>query len=648
MIFYQEHTIHEKYFGAQTIKFVLSDTYDELFLNSGTEVDIFNLNSVNEKVNTEKGEFAMDELKLKINSLMCRTDTEKQALNFCLEALDVKKNRFCAIFFNPDYTTNDSLLASKWFIGKITNEYSGTDLLHTGSEYDMTLDPEREYEFTAYSFDIKAFESIKLTEKFEKEDATIINPIFDEENPRISTVELDSIFDMRNCMAISFLTDTDKYSHYYLGDLYDALSLILSKGSDILGEILNSTITIDLLDSEFGFKVAPATYITNRTTAYRTQTYVSLSPDINDKKELVLKQTPGLGEANPFIHRRMFDPTVGQTDNTILSQERSLSFHQFDSLKELISAIAKSFGAIPNIRYTTGSKIEVSFISKSLFVKDTNLKFADATTGKIGVGSTIVSAENQFYAYGTSFMSDGYDFIRFDDFLKTKTNNYEKIQQNVNDSNKDYKRLLLSTSYPSYSAGTHFSNSIINPLNAKLIGKTNHRNGKELQTEVLHTGIYLKVDAPAYEQSVFQDNYLWRFGTHCYAQVDGVEYDTKTLSDLINILYGQDRQYYESEYELTVPYWTGFKTDTDDPHWSNLELGSKIVITESNRQTFNIDTQTWEQISDVKAWVVVGIERNLQYPETKIKLHNLRRFAVTPSDGNIKNVDEYPQITFIN
>jgi hypothetical protein len=99
--------------------------------------------------------------------------------------------------------------------------------------------------------------------------------------------------------------------------------------------------------------------------------------------------------------------------------------------------------------------------------------------------------------------------------------------------------------------------------------------------------------------------------------------------------------YYETEYTLTVPYLCSFRasadgTATEDDggrgNWKNLKRGSTFVV-------------------DGATYVAVGIERFLDRPETKIRLHNASRFAVDVTAGApaeiLPDPPEYPNANAI-
>ncbi len=89
-----------------------------------------------------------------------------------------------------------------------------------------------------------------------------------------------------------------------------------------------------------------------------------------------------------------------------------------------------------------------------------------------------------------------------------------------------------------------------------------------------------------------------------------------TLTEILNATSGYERDYYKSEYSITVPYWNGFvkNNDTNNISWKNVELGSIIKLN-------NID------------YVVVSKEISLDKPLTNIKLQSISRFSYNMYEG---------------
>jgi hypothetical protein len=186
MTFIQKYEIFEQDFGTQEIRFVVSDNFADLMspdtafdAYDGIEVDIFQLETFKQAFEGDGMSFAVDEMGFSVNEGICQTDDEKNALYFTLTATDVDTHIYCALFFNPDFTLNgegeyENLLATRLFIGEITTDVGGEDLVIFGTEYSENKYPVREYKFKAASFDIALFDRLTFHEPILKDDGEFI------------------------------------------------------------------------------------------------------------------------------------------------------------------------------------------------------------------------------------------------------------------------------------------------------------------------------------------------------------------------------------------------------------------------------------------------------------------------------------------
>ena len=657
MIIIQEWERFEQSFGKHKFRLVIADNYDELFLTDAElgitdadKVDIFQVSPPTTKLNTDDGKFAMDEMKITVPAFIADTEKRKQALWFTYDAVSLKKNRFCVLFFDADFSTEDTLLDTIWFIGKVTDQVSGTDSILSGNEYDETIDPERDYDFKCHSFDISNFKNIKLRTKFETAEGTEIEPIYSETNPRITQAELDNIFDYRLYYALEYFDSTTVNAYLKpLGSLYKAIELLFLKGSDILSEIIGTPMTIELVPSSLGMTVAPSNF------EFKQHSVEIEKWEVTDKR-IKLRLDPVLTSVdnwcNPLIHRRMFDPSLNQPESTSVdnttNQETPLSFWQFESLTELLSSIAKSFACYPFVKYKSGRTIQVEFRSRENLLSNEFTQIIDWTDGSIDLTSMLSKGDVQYVGKSTYYTTDGYDELpAINDQTRepSKRNEFDysdKLKEQKQITDEDDYGLTLFTTAPTVikSSNTTYTGSGLDrettikrfPFNVQLTNEDGKPNYSEPSTylEKLHSSIYIAVyPLTAEQQTRLGNSIVYRPGSYVYTTIDQKEEKAETLSEMVNKILGKEKQYYETEYKITVPFWSGFKTATKEPSWKNVKLGTRIRLTETNRKTFNTDTQTWDAVTDIKDFVVVEIKRDPDKPETELKLHNVRRFAIS-------------------
>ena len=132
---------------------------------------------------------------------------------------------------------------------------------------------------------------------------------------------------------------------------------------------------------------------------------------------------------------------------------------------------------------------------------------------------------------------------------------------------------------------------------------------------------------------------IWAPAMKILTQINGENVIFNTLTDYINRMFGKSEFLYETKYDITVPYWSGFATSDEgiDPDWRNIQLGSKLIINDTIR-VYNQDTEEWEEIvTDDQVFSVLEIERSSEKAETKLVCYLLK--ANEPF--NYYNPDKY-------
>lgn len=651
MRFWQKYRYREYLFGEQAVLFAVSDSYSELFQNSGIETDIFVLESVKKDLNTEEGSYAIDELPFTVNHLACQNENDEKALFFVLDATNIKVNRYCGVFFGEDATLENML-----FIGKISSKVSGTDVLWNGGEYEYFVNPIREYKFSAYSFDISVLDQVKLTGKIENSTGIPIDNVYQRfENENWASIK--SIFQYRLSYSIDNVSNNLVY-FCPLSNLYKVLKEYLHKASAIIYELTNTTLQLNLLESSLGFQTCPVSYVLVKEHSDEVK---EIKAEQSKRIELKLSNQDG-GEnwSAPFIHRKMIDPALGNSgqqdwQKNQISSELAYSFRSIDNISDLLFEIARSFGCYLFINYTSGTQLNFEFKSRRGLVENDYTYFSGISEASFDTSSIIAKESNEFYGLANNYAVD-----EFDDVINKPNTNEPEPSKKFQDADKQRKynkekkgieseRLLLTTSITRAvlcavnDYGGHFYYHI--PLNVtrdnsnwettllKTISNA-PGNGNSSAVERLHTGIYVKTKPiePTQIQRLGQVD-VWRPAAKIFANINGIDLDFDSLSKYVNYILARDKQYYETEYLLTVPFWNAFSKNADGTNssWKNIKLGSKIKIAERVRRFNN---NVWIEENVQRDFVVVGIEINLQKPETKLKLHSLERFAFGWWEGN--------------
>ena len=677
MKFKQTYNIEEHGWGRQTIQFAVSDTYSELFQASGSETDVFDLETVKKDLNTEEGKFAIDEMQFKIHQGACIGETDLNALYFCLHASDVKVNRYCAVFFLGEDLIPDK--ENLRFIGRISDQISGTDILWQGADFDVIEYPEREYNFKCLSFDVSVLLECKMTQLITKKDPETglleeIDNIYD----RIEGVDYEHLFSHRLSYATRTISGSiTRYAYLKpLGNLFDILVFYLAKAEEVLYDYLGDTVNLTLVESDLGLQVRPVEYL-HKTSDYDLfrnyiQGYHIGSPTL----KLVMKETVGAGETAPYIHRRMLDPKSGhpegldeKTDNLtkresfikeMMSNEETLSFKSLDNVADLIYGIARAFGCYVKSDYNITNEgvidIRISFIPMESLVETDYTKVISADSGKLDVSSVLSSDMSEYYAYSTNYTRDGEDTIRDNWASQTaevKISNKLKdlIEKNkYKNENEDTKaeRLILSTSITINDADS-IAPMPLNTVTGTALNQTD--NYIQERWERLHNAIYMKARVNhtdnIYQALLLNGQNIWRPVGKVYAKVENEIIkgndgrDGCTLTEFVNTVSGRAKTFYKSEYELEVPSWNGFVKD-GQKSWRNIKLGSKIKVLEKMKYLSVGGIIDGDDIEN--DYVVIGLEISLKQPLTKIKLHRISRFAFSPykTDEEPEPVSEPP------
>lgn len=462
MTFYQEHIVEEAGFGSQTIRIVVSDNASDLYLQNGAcnyNCDCISIETTKQSLSLSDNKFGVDELKFTINEAATQNNDGNKYVNaFLLEASDRTKSRFIAVFFNPVYTSTAALILTAQFRGKVSDKISGQDLDWKNAIYSGTINPLREWKFTALSIDYALLEKCSLIEKIPKEDGNKINGVYD----RITTAEMDAIFKPRLAyQGISGTTGADWfYNHFYrLGSLCDALQLMFYKAGmeyavDVYTGILNElypgqNFTVSIATSILTIKTQPTGYRLGDYQGYVPQLRIglgdpaSVSYAANKKIQLKIAQDTGIANDSDspiYINERMFDASLNVLDveplKSRIGTENNLNFKQYGNLAELLFGIARSLGCFVKFSLTGTNNINIQFVSRENNIESELTELIDVSDAALDLsGNSSEGKATTYFTTANSQAAEGQDFI---------TNKEIPTYWGQNDT--DFKYLFLSPS----------------------------------------------------------------------------------------------------------------------------------------------------------------------------------------------------------
>jgi hypothetical protein len=501
--------VQEAGFGNQTIRIVVSDNVLDLYLpdldpehpeipHTDYNCDCISIETTKQSLSLADNKFGVDELKFTINEAATKNNDGNKYVNaFLLEASDRTKSRFIAVYFNPVYTSTANLILTAQFRGKVTDKISGQDLDWKNAIYSGTINPLREWKFTALSIDYALLEKVLIKERILLEDGNKIRGIFGHiegtDVERITTAETDGIFKPR--LAYQGITGTTNanwfYNHFYrLGSLYDALQLLFDKAGKNTGGVFSGILNEIYTDQNFVVVIDTSTLtIQTQPTGYRfvragadipqlleekDDTYTPKCTVYAANKKIQLKIAPG-AEANDtdspiYINERMFDASLNALDiepfKSRIASENSYNFHQCSNLAELLFTIARSLGCFVIFSLSGTNEIHVQFISRDSSVQSEITQIIDSTDASIDTsGSSNEGKMTTYSAIANTQAAEGLDIItsvwKLSDLIETdiEGKNYfpgeeseklkvikEKEKEKKNNKDIELKNLLFSTS----------------------------------------------------------------------------------------------------------------------------------------------------------------------------------------------------------
>lgn len=663
MKFYQTYFIDEYKFGKKGITFIVSDNYSELVsVAGGVQTDIVSIENFKQDLNLSEAEFAVDELSFSVNGAAANKETDANCLAFLLEAKS--SQRFVALYLGNygSVLSSDNLL----FLGKIDNKVTGDDLKWTGGNFATLINPIRVYKFSALSLDIALLEDC----------------VFNGDVYNANSVRVDNIYDRLNADDKSAIWNicNDFYSLTYFGNkrklphvvkLYDAIQLFLSQASAMLGDLHGITVSFNLLDAELPFKGNPVYYDLQSGTGeqyvkgqfVKTENAYSLylnTVEDNSKRNIYID--------GRLLHANLDRPYWNDTDaDTTLSEkanyqreryysERAYSFYNYGNVSTLLFEIARALGCYLTTNYTIENgtlTVNVGFTSRQNLTETQNTYMIGAADANIDTGAGEADGANAFYGKANDLLADGEDIITlYTEMGITPAVRWSEKTQNSTDAenlrnksekkhNTTYSRLALTTSQSLYNTSLSEKKSPLNdtkPINIVTVNP-NRVIQENLKSYFLTTtAIYIN-DVPTandirHDLNPPLETTAMRPIGKVFATIDNEPIksadgtDGVQLSEYINIIAGRDKSFFETQYEITVPFWSGFSKNADGSNaaWNKVKLGSIIELNEKIRKYENGEWSDYTPENGTQ-FVVVSKDIALDKPETKLTLQNISRFA---------------------
>lgn len=544
---FKQSIILPGYFASTNLELVLADNYDELFSDADAiEVNLFELGELNKKLEEDLGYFSMHELKIKANELLADGDNLK-ALYFVLQA----SNLTSAIFVRLHVGGVDL------FVGKVSNKLSAADECWVGQvKY-------RVYSFTAHSFDFSILKEIKLTKKMQGLNGNTVASIYDrlrENNWEL----LNSITEEQP----GYVFDDGTTAKIKLVNLYKFLKLVLQLSGEIIAELNASTVNFVLDESNVGIGTQAVNVDAIRAgREYFPNFYVS-SKKIN--LQLIDVMAANSDYFSPiFISAKLikYDLEMELEEAEKNAALKALDFTRYDNVVELLADIARALNCYL-VTTINNNEVLIEFVGRGDLLKST-VYLHGASAGDLTTSAVFGEEANIF---GTV---NGYARERWDIIPYTKNDGFGQVPK----LNGKYLPLSIGT------ARANYAKSTLKQTYSGLLGYYSDKFPSpfdDFGSSPLTNNIYIRKltdDEPQQAERGLERVYRPAFNV--LVKIDGNDHVFYTLSEYINYVQRRDKEYYFTEYSLTLPFVDLVaNSENESGSITAIDLNKQMVLSE--------------------------------------------------------------------
>ena len=544
---FKQSIILPGYFASTSLELVLADNYDELFSDADAiEVNLFELGELNKKLEEDLGYFSMHELKIKANELLADGDNLK-ALYFVLQA----SNLTSAIFVRL-HAGGENL-----FVGKVSNKLSSADECWVGQvKY-------RVYSFTAHSFDFSILKEIKLTKKMQGLNGNTVSSIYNrlrENNWEL----LNSITEEQP----GYVFDDGTIAKIKLVNLYKFLATVLQLSGEIIAELNASTVNFVLDTSNVGISTQAINVGTVRYKRdYFADFYVSPKKINLQLNDVMVANSDYFSPI--FISAKLikYDLEMGLEEAENNAALKALDFTRYDNVAELLADIARALNCYL-VTTINNNEVLIEFVGRGNLLKST-VYLHGASAGDLTTAAVFGEEANIF---GTV---NGYAKERWDIISYTKNDGFGQVPK----LNGKYLPLSIGTARANYAKST---------LKKTYRGLLGYYSDKfpapfdDFGSSPLTNNIYIRKftdDEP--EQYKRGLERVYRPAFNVLVKIDGNDHVFDTLSEYINYVQRRDKEYYFTEYSLTLPFVDLVADSENEPgSITAIDLNKQMVLSE--------------------------------------------------------------------
>lgn len=586
-----KHT-YSSYIGDahERVVVCIGDTFADIVdIDAATEVRVLAPGKTKEDLDIGGGKFTQDTLALALTEAAAESTADSDAITLALSASSGAKV-YVAVFINPPSTPT---MTDTAFFGLIDAKVRQSDIAWSGAPWSTTAEPLREFKLTAKSFSASILGSLAPEIVFDGTDE--LDGVLDDSAWIAANVEDRDVLDAKQGELVQWVWRTKRLV---------SLTNLLDKMLEVTEAFMRDEL------SEAAISIARSGTATSSFTMYLAQVieknggrHGMLSYGWNTSSTV----QPSLGatelDGEPYVH-------FGLLDSSPLDKE--VSWRRFKSMHSLLVSIAHGFGFFLQADWTSPTDLELSFVPRGEIVgNQVYLQDADKAERDYASGT----AKKNFTGRSTRFAQAGLGVLYNRADYPDEWYSHEGGDGIVTAPFEGESSLALTVSATqmlSYKGGYPVL-LCINPTDEN--GFADHWRFKEFT----HTGIWFK------EEDKFRQAYF------VSTQFDGRELGYWYLSGLLNKIHGFEEEYFEDSYDITVPSLTAFSPNSSGANrsWEAVTLGGIVIV-------------------DSDTFTIVGIERDLEKFETRVKLHRVGRFNYSASAKGVDQIASAPPPTVVS